>query len=743
MSHQPTIPKIRLNHISTCLTITGSSLQLLVDTFKTSGLEAILNTIESLVKLAETIKQNKNSCNELMEQAHRVLIAITGLYVKSDTGGEMAPSVLNHLANFTQTLHKIHTFVEAQQGRSKGEMGALLRGCKAELQQAFDFFQITNIITGVKEMQEHVQARHQEVLNIIETLSISDSASSISQVYSNSYASSISISMLPAEPKIFHGRDNEIADILKLFKENSPRIAILGAGGMGKTSLSKAVLHHSDIATKYHANRFFIACDGSTNKVELANIIGAHLGLKPAESRKETEEFLSLLTDIPSLALMVCTSPSLLVMSLKKYQITMRGAERPSQVKWTRPFLLPLQPLAQEAAQKMFFDIADDGHLLEEVNEVLGLTDNMPLVINLLAHLVDTEGCSIILSRWKTEKTSLLSEGSDKRLNFELSISLSLSSSRITSMPHAQDLLSLLSILPDGLSDVELKQTNFPIKDILGCKAALLRTALAYTDNHKRLKVLMPIREYIQNLLPATDSMIRPLFKHFEELLELYRGHAGQALAMSSISRITSNFSNIRNILQNTLHLGHPDLVASIYCACHLHRFSRVSEGGDISLFHLISPMLVQICDPRLEVSVITEILNSWKSVRSHTNDPWALETRGKECCNHFDDPEVKCRFLLVLAVYYLGRAEIPMSIKHAQSALALAKSSGNNKHQSDVFRHLAFVKSTIYDYTAGQVYAKEAHRLARITGDLYREAQGLRAEASKKSPRYVWFASQ
>ncbi|KAJ7741857.1 P-loop containing nucleoside triphosphate hydrolase protein, partial [Mycena metata] len=366
---------------------------------------------------------------------------------------------------------------------------------------------------------------------------------------------------LPAEPKIFHGRDNEIADILKLFKEKSPRIAILGAGGMGKTSLSKVVLHHSDITTKYHANRFFITCDGSTNKVELVNIIDLTQGVlrhlsnapptflvldnletlwDPVESRKETEEFLSLLTDIPSLALM----------------ITMRGAERPSQVKWTRPFLSPLQPLAQEAARKMFFDIADDGHLLEEVNQVLGLTGNMPLAINLLAHLVDTEGCSTILSCWKTEQTSLLSEGSDKRLNFELSISLSLSSSRITSMPHSQDLLSLLSILPDGLSDVELKQIKFPIKDIFDCKTALLRTALAYTDDHKRLKVLVPIREYIQKLLPATNSMIRPLLKHFEVLLEFYRGHRGKALALPSISRIVSNFSNIRNILQHTLHHG-------------------------------------------------------------------------------------------------------------------------------------------------------------------------------------------
>ncbi|KAJ7767794.1 P-loop containing nucleoside triphosphate hydrolase protein, partial [Mycena metata] len=385
--------------------------------------------------------------------------------------------------------------------------------------------------------------------------------------------------MLPAEPKIFHGRENELADILKLFKEESPRIAILGAGGMGKTSLSKAVLHHSEITAKYHVNRFFIACDGSTNQVELVNIIGTHLGLKPAKnltqgvlrhlanapptllvldnldtlwdpagSRKEIEEFLSLLTDITSVALM----------------ITMRGAERPAQVKWTRPFLLPLQPLAQDAAQKMFFDIADDGHLLEEVNQVLGLTDNVPLVINLLAHLVDTEGCSRILSRWKAEKTSLLSEGYDKGSNYNLSISLSLSSPRMTSVPHSQDLLSLLSILPDGLSDVELKQSKFPIKDILGYKTALLRTALAYTDDHKRLKVLMPIREYMQIWLPATEQMIRPLFKHFQELLASYKVHASRASGTLYLPRIASNFSNIQNILRNTLHHGHPDLVAGI-----------------------------------------------------------------------------------------------------------------------------------------------------------------------------------
>ncbi|KAJ7754074.1 hypothetical protein B0H16DRAFT_1280089, partial [Mycena metata] len=335
---------------------------------------------------------------------------------------------------------------------------------------------------------------------------------------------------LPAEPKIFHGHESELADILKYFQQSTPRIAILGAGGMGKTSLAQAVLHHEEIVIKYQGNQLFVACDTAASKVELVGLIGACLGMKPGndltqavlhrlsegsttllildnletawepvESHNEVEEFLSLLTDIASLALM----------------IRMRGAERPSKVKWTRPFLPPLEPLAQEAARKVFIDIAEDRHPMTEIDQVLSLTDNMPLSINLLAHAVDMEGCTAILSRWQREYTSVISEGYDRKSNLESSILLSLESPRIMSTPHSQELLSLLSTLPDGLSDVELKQSKFAIQDILDCKRALLRTALAYLDDHKRLKALVPIREYMAKFRPPTDEMIRPLFKHF------------------------------------------------------------------------------------------------------------------------------------------------------------------------------------------------------------------------------------
>ncbi|KAJ7195923.1 P-loop containing nucleoside triphosphate hydrolase protein, partial [Mycena pura] len=342
--------------------------------------------------------------------------------------------------------------------------------------------------------------------------------------------------MLPSMPKIFHGRESELSDILQLFTQGSPRIAILGAGGMGKTSLARAVLHHPDLSLKYGECRVFVACDVASTLAELVTLIANYLGLKPgksptqqiihhfmsrpptllmldnvetawepAVSRSEIEEFLSLLTDIQHLALIV----------------TMRGAERPAKVHWTRPFIQPLQPLTHDAAQKMFRDIAGEMHDGNDVDKILHLTDNMPLAIDLMAHLVDSEGCATVLSWWDTEKTSLVSDGYDRRSNLDMSIALSLSSPRVASrvLAACQTIARpLLAILPDGLSDIELRQCSFPIQNIFECKVTLLRTSLAYSTSQNRLKVLVPIREHIQRYYPAQLVIVEPLFQHYSEL---------------------------------------------------------------------------------------------------------------------------------------------------------------------------------------------------------------------------------
>ncbi|KAJ7123650.1 hypothetical protein C8R44DRAFT_735290 [Mycena epipterygia] len=218
--------------------------------------------------------------------------------------------------------------------------------------------------------------------------------------------------MLPVKPKIFHSCELELANIVDQFSSEPDRIAILGAGGMGKTTLVKAALHHPDITAKYE-HRFFVACDSANTTIELAALIGSHLGLKPGKDltkpvvqhfrrgpppsllildNLETpwkpvgscggiEEFLSLLTDVLHVALI----------------ITMHGAERPAKVCWTRPFLEPLKPLLDAAAQQTFIETTDYDHD-SEIDQLLHLTDNMPLAVDLITHLVDYEGFSNVLA---------------------------------------------------------------------------------------------------------------------------------------------------------------------------------------------------------------------------------------------------------------------------------------------------------------------------------------------------------
>ncbi|KAJ7478250.1 hypothetical protein FB451DRAFT_1086906, partial [Mycena latifolia] len=602
MPLKPNIAQIRFNGISTCLSATIVTLEMVSDSLKTPFLHQISTTIRSLLTVVQTIRHNEDECIKMLEQINELLYAVLRLHITSDPPGELSPIMLSNLGRFIETLHKIHTFIEAQQEKSRikqifrqGEMSTLLRACHLGLEQAFEDFKLqrANMLNDIAEMQAYGQKTHQEILELISALSdgeSSDRGSSISRVFSSSPSSSNSLSLLPSEPKIFHGHELEVATIIRTFEQEAPRIAILGAGGMGKTSLARAILHHPKIAGRYEQHRLFVACDTASNSAQLAALIGAHIGLNPGhdltgsiihhfasgppsllildnletiweprESRRDTENFMSLLTDVVHLALI----------------ITMRGAERPSNVRWSHPFLEPLRTLTQEAARSTFIDIADDGHVTEDIDKVLLLTDNVPLAIDLVAHLVDYEGLSSVLTRWEVEKTALLSEGHDKGSNLDLSISLSLESPRISSLPHVQDLLRTLSMLPDGVADLDLLHSKLPIDNILACKATLLRTSLAYTDEQGRLKALVPIREYVHKMHPPTADLVQPLVKHFQKLLGIYDISVGTVSGPGIMLRITSNFANIQSSLLEGLNLDNPNLVELIYSICHLDRYSR------------------------------------------------------------------------------------------------------------------------------------------------------------------------
>ncbi|KAJ7261944.1 P-loop containing nucleoside triphosphate hydrolase protein, partial [Mycena rebaudengoi] len=406
---------------------------------------------------------------------------------------------------------------------------------------------------------------------------------------------------LPASPKIFHGRVAELQDVVNILLQDSAHIAILGAGGMGKTSLGIAALHNPQVEAKY-SSRYFVPCHSTPTCTELVRTIADHIGVErgsnllnkvahyfahtppsllvldnletPWESqssRQEVEEFLSLLTDAPQLGLM----------------ITLRGTERPSKVKWTRPFLHPLNPLSNIAALQTFKEVADDVYDEESVNQLLELTGNLPLAVSLIASVVSSEGCVQALSRWHLESTRMLSDGYDQRSSLDISVMLSYTSSHMTS--GAQALLSILSMLPDGLTDADLVQAQLPISNILACKAILIQTALAFVDQDQHLKVLVPIREHILNIHPPANALKLKLQEQFHHILNLWNQFKDFNVA-DIHPQISRNLGNINTILLDGLSQEGPDIVQNFQSILLLNQFYDRAQGT-------YSPLLLQLSE--------------------------------------------------------------------------------------------------------------------------------------------------
>jgi hypothetical protein len=291
-----------------------------------------------------------------------------------------------------------------------------------------------------------------------------------------------------------------------------------------------------------------------------------------------------------------------------------------------------------EAAQQTFMEITDNVYGKEEVEKILQFTESMPLAVDLMAHLSDYEGLTNVFARWDTERTALLSVGYDQKSNLDASIQLSLSSPRITS--NSKELLSLLSILPDGLSDAELVQIKLPIPNIISCKFVLLATSLAYQDSNQRLRSLMPVREHVRQFLPPSTALVKCLYKLFYALLELCKKYNGEQLG-PVMNQITQNLANFQEVLQWGSYDNVFDLRDTIYSISTLCSFYRITGHGALALMEHIQFIVPELDDNHLKIQFLTQVLLSYDCYRSFNREQ--IITQGISILELVDNPHLEC----------------------------------------------------------------------------------------------------
>ncbi|KAJ7257449.1 hypothetical protein C8J57DRAFT_1721217 [Mycena rebaudengoi] len=647
--------------------------QTIAETAKVPFLGSTSALCLSITKGIETTKLNKEECAEIMEHIHEILCIIVQLHSTSEIKGVLPTAVLYDIAKFTEALERLFTIVNGQQkdtlGKIKGlfrqpEAAERLEKCKQELSRMVELFKA-------------------QVTDTDSDLTSSDRSSVTGTLAKLENNSSGSFGLLPPSPQIFHGREAELQDVVDILVQDSAHIAILGTGGMGKTSIATAALHNQLVESKY-SHRYFVPCHSSPTCTELVATIAGHIGLEKGSnmaqkiahhfahappsllildnletpweslsSRSEVEEFLSLLTDVPHLGLM----------------ITLRGAERPS---------------------KTFYAVADDGHDDVSVTELLELTGNLPLAVSLIASVADSEGCAKALSRWKSESTWMLSDGYDQRSSLDISIMLSYTSPRMT--PGSQELLSILSMLPDGLADADLN-----------------------------LKVLVPIRKHILHVYPPAIALKLQLREHFHQILGLWNQFKNLNVA-DIHPQISQNLSNFNTVLHDGLQPEGPDIIQNLTSILFLNDFCYRVQGT-------YSPLLLQLAgtmrdwkDNPIWGEYLIELLKSSQVLPTQDlNGDIILGTQHFKSKNTLE----QARWYRALGIYFwVAKSDLVKALKSFQRAYSLAESMG---YPTTIGIHALTSICNILTVTgkplSALTHAKEAYRDAEHMGDIYAQA--------------------
>ncbi|KAJ7253210.1 hypothetical protein C8J57DRAFT_1722576 [Mycena rebaudengoi] len=729
------------------ITLAATTIKNIAETAKVPFLGSTAVLCLSVTKSIETTKSNKEKYIEIMKQIHEILCIIVQVHSSSEIRGVFPTALLYDIAKFTEALEKLFTVLNGQKKGTLGKIKGLFRQpearerlerCKQELSQMVALFkaQVTgSTLSQLGQMKNDAKEQHEKLVTLLETdsdLTSSVHSSVVGTLSSLGNNSSSSFSLLPPCPQIFYGRESELKDVVNILVQDSAHIAILGAGGMGKTSLATAALHNPQVEAKY-SHRYFVLCHSSPTCTELAATIADHIGLEKGSNmakkiahyfthappsllvldnletpwealsvRSEVEEFLSILTDAPHLGLMVLS--------------TQVKSNR------TRPFLAPLEPLSNVAAQQTFIEVSDEGHDDASIKELLELTGNLPLAVSLIASVASAEGCAKALSRWKLESTQMLSDGYDQRLSLDISIMLSYTSSRMT--PGAQELLSILSMLPDGLANASLVQAKLPIPDILSCKATLIRTALAFVDQDQHLKVLIPIREHILHIHPPRNILKLKLREHFHQILDLWNQFKN--LNVVDIQpQISQNLGNFNTVLQEGLEQEGPDIIQNFRSILFLNDFYDRVQNTYSPLLLQLSGQMLHWKDNKIFGEYLIELLEASDYLPDlDFNSDITLGTQ------HFTskDPLEQSRWYHALGFYFqYAKSDVAGALQYFQTAYSLAESTG---YPTMVGYHALTSICTILLYTgkplSALTHAKEAYRYTEHIGNIHGQAWSL-----------------
>ncbi|KAH8833133.1 hypothetical protein DL96DRAFT_710099 [Flagelloscypha sp. PMI_526] len=501
------------------LSAAGTTLQLTKDAGEAASkvpyVKAVAGVLSQIIRIRDEIRANKERCEEIIDliqlKSRTILQLLDKIYeVKGGEGFEDLRSDLEEYADFLQAV--LREELEPFKTQSPWTM-YINRG-----QHAGDLQRLERELEGFKD---RFLVKRQVDISVSLLSKFAPPAKVIPQA-------------LPPSPKLVIGRDSVIESVVgNILSSPEPRMAILGPGGIGKTTIGTTVLHDPQIVSAY-PTKYFVSSELAPTVDLLVICIADALSIPQSERGTDlVSQIVYRINGDPHSVLLYIDNLEtvweieeerpkvdrfLEVLSGARSElailITMRGIQEPkTSFPWDTSILHGLD----SSSSITMYEKLSKKPVDPPAHELLLKLSGSPLAIELFALMIkEGDSSSQLLSSWNEHGTKAFEVGGKHWLSsLEQSIHISVFSPRINDTGRL--VLGLIALMPDGLSTsapwFEGFESVLPHQSLLEpILRAVRRTALLDRQGEpSRWQMLPPIRQFCLQFVDSTSSAVASL----------------------------------------------------------------------------------------------------------------------------------------------------------------------------------------------------------------------------------------